>query len=93
MKKLLGGLVLAGVFLAGCGSSSPTCTATTCTAKGANCGSLSDGCGGTLQCGTCGTGLACGNGQSNSVANVCGFAQPAGTVTVDFEVEIGRAHV
>jgi hypothetical protein len=28
------------------------CTATTCAAAGKNCGSISDGCGGTLSCGT-----------------------------------------
>lgn len=29
------------------------CTPTTCVAAGKNCGSLSDGCGGTLSCGSC----------------------------------------
>ncbi len=89
MKKIIGTLILAGGFLAGCGSSSPSnsCTPTTCTAKGANCGSMSDGCGSTLSCGSCGTGLTCGNGTGNSVANVCGFAQPAGTAPVNFTVD------
>jgi len=86
MKKLLGSLILAGGFLAGCGSSS-TCTPTTCSAQNATCGSISDGCGATLSCGTCGTGLACGTGSNNSVANVCGYAQPAGTVPVNFTVD------
>ncbi len=36
-----------------------TCVPLTCSTAGAQCGSLSDGCGGTLQCGTCTTGNAC----------------------------------
>ena len=86
MKKILGSLILAGGFLAGC-SSEPTCTPTTCAAQNANCGSMSDGCGTTLACGTCGTGLACGTGSNNSIANVCGYAQPAGKVPVNFSVD------
>ena len=38
------------------------CTATTCTALGHTCGSYSDNCGGTLNCGTCATGQSCVNG-------------------------------
>ena len=38
---------------------SGTCTPTTCAALGATCGTPSDGCGGTLSCGTCGTGSTC----------------------------------
>jgi hypothetical protein len=38
-----------------------TCTPTTCAAQGATCGSLSDGCGGTLNCGTCSSGQTCTN--------------------------------
>ena len=40
------------------------CVPTTCAAHGMNCGSLSDGCGVTLSCGTCSTGQVC-------TANVC----------------------
>ncbi len=54
-----------------------SCTPTTCAALGANCGSVSDGCGGTLECGTCsapahphGSGrITCGGGGT---PNVCG---------------------
>ena len=35
------------------------CTPTTCSAQGAACGTIGDGCGGTLSCGTCATGQAC----------------------------------
>ena len=58
----------------GSDSGCPThCTAKTCTELGATCGTQPDGCGGTLECGTCNTNpgsLApnCGGG----VANVCG---------------------
>jgi hypothetical protein len=46
------------------------CTPTTCCALGANCGSFSDGCGGTLDCGTCVPPLSCGGG---GVPNQCGI--------------------
>jgi hypothetical protein len=55
-----------------------TCVPTTCAELGKNCGSVSDGCGGTLSCGTCATGSTCGGGGT---ANVCGIA-PALTLTV-----------
>ncbi len=41
------------------------CTPTTCSAQGKNCGSISDGCGGTLNCGSCTSPNTCTN-------NVCG---------------------
>jgi hypothetical protein len=43
---------------------SNSCTPTTCSAQGENCGSIPDGCGGTLTCGSCGSGQTCTN-------NVC----------------------
>lgn len=43
----------------------PPCVPTTCEANGATCGTISDGCGGTLSCGTCGSGQQC-------LANTCG---------------------
>ena len=38
------------------------CAATTCTALSHTCGNWGDGCGGTLNCGTCASGLTCTNG-------------------------------
>ena len=46
-----------------------TCTPTTCAAQGKNCGTILDGCGGTLTCGTCTAPQTCGGG---GIANVCG---------------------
>ena len=45
------------------------CTPTTCGAQGANCGTLPDGCGGTLDCGSCTGTDTCGGGGT---PNVCG---------------------
>jgi hypothetical protein len=43
----------------------PPCAPKTCTALGAQCGSVSDGCGGLLDCGVCKTGQVCGGTQPN----------------------------
>jgi hypothetical protein len=54
----------------GGGEPPPTaCAAQDCLTKGATCGTIDDGCGNTLQCGTCGAGETCG---ANGKANVCG---------------------
>ena len=45
-----------------------TCTPVTCSSQGAQCGSIPDGCGGTLQCGTCGSGYTC-NSSNTCVAS------------------------
>jgi hypothetical protein len=45
------------------------CTPLTCASAGKNCGTVADGCGGSLECGTCASGATCGAGGS---ANVCG---------------------
>lgn len=50
-------------------SGAACCTPTTCVAAGATCGSISDGCGGTLSCGSCTTPQTCGG---SGTANVCG---------------------
>lgn len=52
------------------------CVPVTCSSQGKNCGSLSDGCGGTLDCGSCAAPATCGG---SGIANVCGVA----TVPVD----------
>ncbi len=46
-----------------------TCRPTTCAALQKNCGQVSDGCGGTLACGTCAGAETCGG---TGLANVCG---------------------
>lgn len=50
------------------------CVPTTCAAEGATCGSVPDGCGGSLVCGSCATGEVCQSG----VCQGQGFACPAG---------------
>jgi hypothetical protein len=51
------------------------CTPVTCASKGANCGTISNGCGGVLQCGTCSDPQTCGG---SGTLNVCGCT-PAST--------------
>src|SRR5207245_1456680 len=46
-----------------------SCAPTTCTVQGKSCGTISDECGGTLDCGSCSSPLTCGGG---GLANVCG---------------------
>lgn len=55
-----------------CRSDSLTCQCQpwSCAQLGLNCGSVPDGCGGTLACGTCPAGQSCGAGGT---ANVCGL--------------------
>jgi hypothetical protein len=63
---------------------SGTCTPTTCAAHGANCGSIPDGCGGTLTCGTCTAPQTCGGGGTSNVCGTSGGGGgcPAGSVSV-----------
>ncbi|RKI74024.1 hypothetical protein D7X55_03710 [Corallococcus sp. AB049A] len=56
---------------------SSSCVPTSCTSQGAACGTVSDGCGGTLSCGTCGSGLTC----SASNACVSDAAPPTAALT------------
>jgi len=51
------------------GDGGGSCVPTTCAELGDNCGTVSDGCGGTLDCGTCSGGQTCGGGGT---PNVCG---------------------
>jgi hypothetical protein len=48
-----------------------SCQKHTCAGEGAECGSLPDGCGGTLECGSCTAPETCGGGGT---PNVCGAA-------------------
>jgi hypothetical protein len=47
----------------------PSCAPTTCDGEGAECGTIDDGCGGTLDCGGCTSPETCGGGGT---PNVCG---------------------
>src|SRR5206468_2119321 len=53
------------------------CTPTSCFAQGKNCGTISDGCGGTLTCGVCTAPQTCGGG---GLANVCGASTVSTTL-------------
>jgi len=58
-----------GGSAAGGAAGGSTCVPATCVGAGKNCGSISDGCGGTLQCGTCEVpGESCGGAGT---PNVC----------------------
>jgi hypothetical protein len=52
-----------------------TLNATTCTAQGATCGTLPDGLGGTLDCGTCATGSTCTNNVCVSPPLACSHSE------------------
>ncbi|MFP2899448.1 tryptophan synthase alpha chain, partial [Corallococcus sp. 4LFB] len=79
---LAGWVVLLGLWTA-CGRTLPDdttsrllsrqppsfCTPMTCESQGLDCGYAIDGCGGTLHCGECAEGQACGGG---GLPNVCG---------------------
>jgi len=64
------------------------CTPTTCAAQGKNCGTIPDGCGGTLTCGVCTAPQTCGGG---GVANVCGVGAPAPATALLTLTATGRA--
>ncbi len=53
-----------------CEAVKPQCTPKTCIDVGFTCGSASDGCGGTLSCGTCGANQQCTAGRCQ--VDVCG---------------------
>ncbi|WP_147450335.1 hypothetical protein [Corallococcus carmarthensis] len=50
------------------------CTPTTCAAQGKTCGVISDGCGGSLSCGTCGAGQTCNNNVCTCQPTTCAAA-------------------
>ncbi|MDP9151093.1 MAG: hypothetical protein M3O36_14270, partial [Myxococcota bacterium] len=56
----------------GLGPDVAVCLPKSCAAVGATCGSAVDGCGGTLQCGSCPEGQTCGGGGTNKCGtNAC----------------------
>ncbi len=57
------------------------CTVTTCAAQGKNCGSISDGCGGVLDCGSCTSPECCGCAPTGTVGvpNVCSSGSTPGS--------------
>src|SRR4051812_25896373 len=70
--------------------SGPACYPRTCQDFAATCGSVADGCGGTLQCGSCAEGQSCGGA---GVANQCGAPalSPAPALSwVVHSVEVGE---
>ncbi len=56
------------------------CTPQSCASQGKNCGSISDGCGGTLTCGVCSGTQSCGGG---GLANVCGGSTSTARLTAN----------
>ncbi len=63
----------------------PSCTPTTCTEQNANCGTLPDGCDGTLACGECPVGQTCGAAGPN----LCGEGECTPTTCVQAGAECG----
>lgn len=68
------------------------CAPTTCAAQGKSCGRISDRCGGTLFCGSCGAGEACGGGGTANVCRVPAgqlrITAPAAGARVDGQVKV-----
>ena len=64
------------------------CVPTTCAAQAKNCGTIPNGCGGTLTCGVCTAPQTCGGG---GVANVCGVGAPAPATAALTLTASGRA--
>ena len=58
----------------------PNCTPATECAEGSECGSEDDGCGGTIECGTCAAGNTCNAGTCEA-GNIAEVAGAAGTFT------------
>ncbi|MFL5321606.1 MAG: hypothetical protein ACJ790_18225 [Myxococcaceae bacterium] len=68
-------------------TSTDACTPFTCDLLGKNCGTVSDGCGGTLDCGACSGKASCGGG---GVTNVCGCTPiPEASVCADAGIGCG----
>ncbi len=63
------------------------CVKATCASTGANCGTIFDGCGGTISCGSCSAPATCGGGGQ---ANVCGCSQKWTTEQADSVGQVGQ---
>jgi hypothetical protein len=72
--NLTGNVRITNFTLSG-GGGGGGCTPTTCAAAGKNCGTISNGCSGSLDCGGCSAPSTCGGGGT---ANVCGTPTMAG---------------
>ena len=75
-----------GGVLGQCGG--PTCTARTCAQQGADCGTVPDGCGGTVNCAPCAPPATCGGG---GVAYKCGISSCAPTSCQAQGIQCGQA--
>jgi hypothetical protein len=75
-----------GLFDGGNDASCPT--AVTCESQGANCGPISDGCGGILQCGDCPSGQTCGG---SGMPSVCGAPPCTAKTCADLGFDCGPA--
>jgi hypothetical protein len=64
-----------GVCAKGTGSFGTCCIPTTCAAQGASCGTIPDGCGGTLDCGGCTSPNVCGAGGTPNACGACPTAE------------------
>jgi hypothetical protein len=64
------------------------CIPNTCASLGYSCGSWSDGCGGTLNCGTCASGYTCSAGTCVAVPPGGGGGGGGGAVTPTISLEI-----
>ncbi|EPX54975.1 hypothetical protein D187_009714 [Cystobacter fuscus DSM 2262] len=63
------------------------CIPTSCDSAGASCGLLGDGCGGTLNCGTCAAGTTCG---ASGAANVCGAGSCTPKTCAELDAHCGQ---
>jgi len=57
------------------------CTPHTCSSMGKNCGSVSDGCNGMLNCGSCATGSCGGGGTANVCSTANSLLSTGGTIS------------
>src|SRR5690348_7724671 len=68
------------------GNESAACSPYRCDTLGVNCGQLENGCGGTLDCGTCPSGEVCGG---DGTPNVCGHGACAPLTCAEAKSECG----